>query len=226
MNKFTTWGVPSDNSKLKFIQMKKVVVYIYKLLRKVRIRSISLIYTPIARLQFYLNGACLNGRIKVRGLIKVCVTRRGQVQIGDSFHLNSGNNYNLIGRQQKCIFWVEGKLSIGNNVGISSTAIICKAEINIGNNVIIGGNTVIYDTDFHSLLPSLRMNSKEDLSNALSKRVVIKDNVFIGAHSTILKGVTIGSNSIIGACSVITKDIPDGEVWAGNPARYIRKISL
>jgi acetyltransferase-like isoleucine patch superfamily enzyme len=59
---------------------------------------------------------------------------------------------------------------------------------------------------------------------AKKRPVVINDNVFIGAHSTILKGVTIGKNSVIGACSVITKDIPDNEIWAGNPAKFIKSI--
>ncbi|MEI3417887.1 MAG: DapH/DapD/GlmU-related protein [Blautia sp.] len=54
--------------------------------------------------------------------------------------------------------------------------------------------------------------------------VVIKNGVFIGANSIILKGVTIGEKAIIGAGSVVTRSIPDGEIWAGNPARFIRKI--
>ena len=49
--------------------------------------------------------------------------------------------------------------------------------------------------------------------------------MFIGANSIILKGVTIGERSIIGAGSVVTKNIPDDEIWAGNPAKFIRKIN-
>ena len=37
----------------------------------------------------------------------------------------------------------------------------------------------------------------------------------------ILKGVTIGARAVIGAGSVVTKDVPDGEIWAGNPAKRI-----
>lgn len=41
-----------------------------------------------------------------------------------------------------------------------------------------------------------------------------------------MKPVTIGEDAIVGAGSVVTKDIPAGEVWAGNPARFIRKRVL
>lgn len=54
--------------------------------------------------------------------------------------------------------------------------------------------------------------------------MTIKDNAFIGAHSIILKGVTIGEKSIIGAGSVVARDVPDGEIWAGNPAKFIKNI--
>ncbi|WP_212635306.1 acyltransferase [Pseudozobellia thermophila] len=54
--------------------------------------------------------------------------------------------------------------------------------------------------------------------------MVIKDRAFIGAYSIILKGVTIGENAIVGAGSVVTKSVPDNQIWAGNPAKFIRSI--
>lgn len=57
------------------------------------------------------------------------------------------------------------------------------------------------------------------------KKIKIGNNCFIGCNSTIMPGVTIGDNSVVGACSVVTKNIPEGEVWAGNPARFVRKTS-
>ena len=51
--------------------------------------------------------------------------------------------------------------------------------------------------------------------------IKVQDNVMIGADSIIMYGVTIGSNVIIAAGSVITKNIPDGEIWGGNPAKRI-----
>lgn len=85
------------------------------------------------------------------------------------------------------------------------------------------GGTCVYDTDFHSLDPLIRASS-DDTKHRVEKPVLIKSNAFIGAHSIILKGVTIGENSIIGAGSVVTKSVPDNQIWAGNPARFIREI--
>lgn len=54
--------------------------------------------------------------------------------------------------------------------------------------------------------------------------VTIKERAFLGANTIITKSVTIGKRAVVGAGSVVTKDIPDYEVWAGNPARFIKKI--
>lgn len=56
------------------------------------------------------------------------------------------------------------------------------------------------------------------------QQVVFKEHCFIGWNVTICKPVIIGKHSVVGAGSVVTKDIPDYEVWAGNPAKFIRKI--
>ena len=54
-------------------------------------------------------------------------------------------------------------------------------------------------------------------------KVVIKKNAYLGCRTIICKPVTIGENAIVGAGSVVTKDIPANEVWAGNPAKFIRR---
>ena len=113
------------------------------------------------------------------------------------------------------------QLFIKGNIAMSNTSIIVTKKISLGANIMIGGGCTIVDTDFHSSNPLDWFTSKDD-ENRISKDVVIGDNVFIGMKTIILKGVHIGNNVIIGAGSVVTKDIPDNEIWAGSPARYIK----
>ena len=53
--------------------------------------------------------------------------------------------------------------------------------------------------------------------------VELCDVCFIGANTVICNAVRIGKNSIVGAGSVVTKEIPDNEIWGGNPARFIKR---
>lgn len=201
-----------------------MISILYKVFMKLKGIVITPLYTPFAKVVFYLNDVKFKKKLKVLGLMNVKVTRRGKVVIGNNFRVNSGHKYNVIGRQQKTIFWVEGELTIGNNVGISSTALICNHKITIGDDVKLGGGVCIYDTDFHNLDPEIRKNPLLDKKTSGKAEVNIGDNAFIGAHSTILKGVTIGENSVIGACSLVSKSIPANQIWAGNPAKFIKSI--
>lgn len=145
--------------------------------------------------------------------------------IGDNFRMNNVSIDNPIGIYGRCQFVVHPKaeIRIGKNVGISQSALVSHCSIVIGDNVDIGGGTLIYTSDFHSLDYKIRM-SKDDQKCKVNSPVIIEDNVFIGARSIILKGVTIGRNSIVGAGSVVTKSIPSNQIWGGNPAKFIRNI--
>ena len=55
--------------------------------------------------------------------------------------------------------------------------------------------------------------------------VEIGNKVFIGMNTLIVNSVKIGDNAVIGAGSVVLKNIGDNEIWAGNPAKLIRKRS-
>lgn len=185
------------------------------------------LHTLLVKLLFAMNGVKYGKNFMSRGIPLLNVSLSGQFLAGDNFKISNGPYYSPTGRNRQCEFIVGEKasLTIGNYVGISSTAITCHHQISIGDYVMLGGNTAIYDTNFHSLNADDRKNSKADRENTRKSPVVIEEHVFVGAHSTILKGVTIGHHSIIGACSVVTKDIPPYQVWAGNPAQFIRNIN-
>ena len=199
--------------------------YIYKGFKRLckQIRKISWLITYF---KFKLNNVQFSSDFKSYGIPFTAISLKGKFSIGKSFIMNNGKYNNVIGRQQPCYFVVGKKahLEIGNNVGISASAIVCHLKITIEDNVRIGGNCIIYDTNFHSLDANERVATPEIIDNVNRKPVVIKKNVFIGAHCIILKGVTIGENSIVGTGSVVTKSIPENEVWGGNPASFIRKI--
>ena len=165
-------------------------------------------------------ASCLDSlNIGVDEKIEAIVVNDGSTDKTSDIAHNYAKKFNFI----KVIDKENGGHGSGINVGISQAALIAIADITIGNNVKIGGGVKIYTTDFHSLDPMIR-KSKGDVKNRIKKPVVIKENAFIGAHAIILKGVTVGENSIVGAGSVVTKDIPDNQIWAGNPARFIRNI--
>jgi len=89
--------------------------------------------------------------------------------------------------------------------------------ISIGDNVHISINVRFVCHD-GSVLPFKNYNQTLDVVGKIS----VGDNVFIGMGAHILQGITVGDNCIIGACSVVTKDIPEGVVVAGNPARIVK----
>lgn len=87
--------------------------------------------------------------------------------------------------------------------------------ITIGNNVQLTKNVFIHTHGGAHV--ARKVNPKFDVFG----KVTIKDWSYIGAGSHIMPGVVIGENVLIAAGSVVTKSVPDGEVWGGNPARFI-----
>lgn len=161
---------------------------------------------------------------KVRGIC--VVSNKGTFKIGSNLRINSSPWANVIGGMTRSTFVVkkEGSLVIGNFVSISNSAFYCANNIIIEDFVMIGGSCKIWDTDFHPLDPEIRKISPNEYYN--TRPIHIKESAFIGGFSIILKGVTIGKNSIVGAGSVVRESIPDNEIWAGNPARFIKKVSI
>ena len=147
----------------------------------------------------------------------------GNVTIGDDVVINSSMNANPTSGGFASHFSTgeKGELIIGNHVGISNVSLTAHQKVVIGDYVLVGSNSMITDTDFHSL--DFNERTIDDGRGVLCKPVVIHDHAFIGARSIILKGVTIGERAIVGAGSVVTKDIPADEIWGGNPARFIKK---
>jgi len=110
--------------------------------------------------------------------------------------------------------------TIGVDCKISSHTFICEG-VHIADRVFIGHNvTFINDKYPHATNPDGSMQTEADW------RVVethIEQGASVGSSSTILCGLRVGAGAIVGAGSVVTKNVPAGELWAGNPARFFRK---
>lgn len=108
---------------------------------------------------------------------------------------------------------IENDVRIGDNVTIKSGVQLWDG-VTIEDNVFVGPN-VTFTNDLYP-------RSKHHLAEYA--KTILKKGCSIGANSTIVCGVTIGDNAMIGAGSVVTKDVPAGELWLGNPAKFIKKI--
>lgn len=205
---------------------RKVLLIVYKIFNKVIDTFLVWVAYVFNNIMLYIYNIEYGESLVINGFVKLIISKGATVKIGDNFRLNSGKKFNPIGRNQRSLFVVNknAELIIGNNVGMSSIAIVCASKIVFGDNIKIGGNTVFYDTDFHSLDYKERTSNPEQKHNIKTKPIIINDNVFIGGHSIILKGTEIGENSILGAGSIASGKIPSNEIWAGNPAKFIKKI--
>ena len=181
------------------------------------------LYPHINRLILKANGAVFGKNLQIPGKVSWLI-EGSKLNIGDNFYLSSGNGVNPIASNLQADVYVEpgAALTIGNNVGMSSTRLWIHESVRIGNNVKIGGCVLITDTYAHPMDYVVRRSSNEGTKSA---PVVIEDDVWVGAHCIILKGVTIGARSIIGAGSVVTNSIPVDCVAAGNPCRVIKSLN-
>ena len=178
----------------------------------------------INRVVLWINGVQVDQSVSVSG--RIFIRNEGKIRIGVGTRINSASWTNPIGGNDRTYLQIMrgGVLQIGDNSAISNTAITVAESVNIGRNVFIGAGCKIYDTDFHPIEAEFRFGDTVDITRTKTKRIIIEDGAFIGGHSIILKGTHIGENSVIGAGSVVAGNIPANEIWAGNPARFIKKI--
>ncbi len=115
---------------------------------------------------------------------------------------------------------IQKGVAIGNYCKISTHSFICEG-VRVEDNVFIGHNvTFINDRYPRATTSKGALQTEEDWKVVPT---IVESGASIGSSVTVLCGVTIGKGAIVGAGSVVTKSIPPGEIWAGNPARFMRK---
>jgi acetyltransferase-like isoleucine patch superfamily enzyme len=111
---------------------------------------------------------------------------------------------------------------IGADCKISSHTFICEG-VEIEDQVFIGHNVSFINDKFPSATnPDGSLQTEQDWKVIPTR---VKKGASIGTSATVLCGITIGAGAVVGAGSVVTKDVPDGAIVAGNPARVLKKKS-
>ena len=116
---------------------------------------------------------------------------------------------------------VQKGATIGRLCKISSHTFICEG-VAIDDHVFIGHGVMFTNT----LLPR-SVNAGGELQTEADwtlERTRVEQGVSIGSGAVILCGITIGRDAVIGAGAVVTRDVPPGEIWVGNPARFLRRV--
>lgn len=150
------------------------------------------------------------------------ITIGTDVDVSDGVSLNNittGNNGKI--RHQSILFGTpKHPLTIGNDFFIGVQCYLNGvAGITIGDRVTIAHGCMLFTDSGPNTSPLLQKDFP-----ITAAPITIGNDVWLGAHATVMPGVTIGDHCVIGANSVIKTDIPAHSVVAGSPARIIRTI--
>lgn len=157
-------------------------------------------------------GLSFGKKVDIQTFVRVRVTDGGVMELADNVAIDRG--VDLVAKY--------GALKIGCRTFIGQhSVLVARSNIHIGQDCLIGERVTIRDQD-HAYTATGRTAENGFVTN----EVLIGDNVWIGAGSTVLKGVSIGRNSVIAAGSVVTSDVPADCLFAGVPARQIKDLSL
>jgi acetyltransferase-like isoleucine patch superfamily enzyme len=117
---------------------------------------------------------------------------------------------------------IQKNARVGKNCKISSHTFICEG-VTIEDSVFVGhGVTFVNDKFPRATNPAGGLKTEDDWK---VEPTLVKKGASVGSGATILGNLVIGEGAIVGAGSTVTRDVPPYSIVAGNPAKFIRKIS-
>lgn len=198
--------------------------------RFIRARALSRIFSPL------MEGVKLGRNVRVQALTSLFAERpSARLSIGDDSIIYERAHVHAFG---------SGELTIGKSCIIGDARIYARSRISIGDRVVTSWNVFIQDFDAHPVDPELRARqltwmcqkfrpSYRKVESQLpfvwdfpTDPILIGNDVWIGANSTILKGARIGDGCVIAAGAVVPRgDYPARSIIAGVPAKAIKTLS-
>lgn len=154
------------------------------------------------------------GRVRIgAGFIAECPLRiagPGRVEIGDRCRVRRSNLQDIA----IVTLTPEARVEIGEGSTMGGLRIRCADRVRIGK-LLLAAKTTVTDTDFGAAWDG-------SPGAARSKPVEIGDDCWLGVETTVCSGVRLGHNVVVSGGSVVTRDMPDGAMAMGNPARPVR----
>lgn len=166
-------------------------------------RRVRFIVTAKTANELRMGRGCTIGddvRIELRG---------GSLSLGEKVDL-----------RRQCVLGVQGTLEMqGNNLVQHGSTFHCDDAITLGPRAVVSEYATVVDS-------SHAHDGPHDwfLHNLRATPVVIREGAWIGAKATVARGVHVGAHAVIGANSVVVKDVPDGHLASGVPARVLRPV--
>jgi acetyltransferase-like isoleucine patch superfamily enzyme len=143
--------------------------------------------------------------------VTIAIQPPGSIRIGPSVQFREGCEISALG----------GDIRLGPNVFFNrNCTIVAHRAVEIGSDCLFGPNVGIFDHDHGYDDPTRPIWANELRAEPIS----IGSDVWVGANTIVTAGARIGNRVVVGANSVVTKNLPDGGVYAGNPATLVRRI--
>ncbi len=194
--RLATWFAPPHKASTSLAKMN----------RKGYIAPSSIIYHPDIQLgaNVFIGDRVIIFRAKNGGPVKlgdrVCILRDTIIETGDAGSLTVGADAYIHPRCQLNAY---------------------KAPIEIGCGVLIAANCALYPHD-HGVAPDQPIREQPLQAKG---PIIVGDHAWLGTGVIVLGGVRIGKDAVIGAGAVVTKDVPDGAIAFGVPARLVKMRS-
>ncbi|EJT6493235.1 acyltransferase [Clostridium perfringens] len=210
----------------KLIKSNNYILYITSFIYNIPF-YVSNIFN-IRKLDLKIKGAFIKN-------VKLNILNKNNVIVVEKYSRLNNCDINMLGNKsilhikKNCIikdssFWFEDKktkIIIGNETTFESVHIAAledSRKVCIGDDCMFSRGIEIRTGDSHSVIDSIE---KKKINHG--KDILIEDHVWLGANSTILKGVNVGKNSIVGIQSVVTSDVLKNTLVCGIPAKVKKK---
>jgi acetyltransferase-like isoleucine patch superfamily enzyme len=167
------------------------------------------------------------GYCRLVGFPIISMVKGSRIIIEDKVTIVSKTKGNIAGINNRSLIATIDKtaiITLKYGSGISGAKMVSAIGIELGEYSGLGANSTIYDTDFHPVEGGDRRKQKS-IHDAESKKVIIGEDVLVGANAIILKGTIILNNVIVGAGSVVSgRTLESNSIYAGNPVIKVRDL--